>query len=170
MYRFILIALASLLLTIAACGGPQRDSREAANIRTLTENRAIEIITEVLQEADVPLGSTWMVSLTSETELDVDLRLSNSNFGIEWISPQDREDVGTAVPMPAEGGQLRIVPGTGEDEAAQILVLEHSSFEYANEREAVQAGVPSAGDAEGRLRRDVRDFLDYVQGQGGLSP
>ncbi len=166
--RSVPIALSLLLLGYAACGGASRDTHEAANLRTLTENRAIEIITEVLQEADIPLGSTWMVSITHDTELDVDIRLSNSNFGIEWISPQDREDLGTAVPGPASGGQLRIVPGIGDDEAAQIFVLEHSSFEYANEREAVQAGVPGAGDAEGRLRRDVRDFLDYVERQGGL--
>jgi hypothetical protein len=166
--RSVFLCLSLLLLGLAACGGSSRDAREAPVIRTLTEAAAIEIITEVLQEAGIPLGSTWLVSISPETELDVDLRLGSSNFGIEWISPQDREDVGTAVPMPAEGGQLRIVPGTGDDEAAQVLVLEHSAFEYANEREAVQAGVPGAGDAEGRLRRDVRDFLDYVQGQGGL--
>jgi hypothetical protein len=158
-------------LSLLACGptaprgggGPA----EAPELRTLSENRALALIAEVLAEEGVARGAAWPVQIGPETELDVDVRLSSSRFGIEWISPQDRADLGEAVPEPAPGGQLRIVPGTGEDAGAQILVLDHSAYEFANEREHVQRGVPGARETEGRLRRDVRDFLEYVRGQGG---
>jgi hypothetical protein len=135
---------------------------------TLTEGRAMEVIAEILAGESIARGASWSVSIAPDTELDVDVRLASSSFGIEWMSPQDRVDLGEAVPGPAAREQLRIVPGIGDDESAQVLVLEHTTYEYANDRLAVQSGVPGAHEAEGRLRRDVRDFLHYVRGQGGL--
>ena len=161
---------ALLLLALPACGPTATGRGETAAVehRTIDENRALTQILEVLGAESVARGPAWSVSIGHETSLDVDVRLADSDFGIEWLSPQDRLDLGDAVPGPAEGGQLRIVPGTGGDSAAQILVMEHSSYRYVNEREHVQSGEPGAHDAEERLRRDVRDFLHYVRGQGGL--
>ena len=158
-----------LLLALPACGpratpGPS----EPPELLAVSEARALEIIGEVLAEASVARGPSFSIAIGPRAELEVDVRLASSRFGIEWISPQDRADLGAAVPEPASGGQLRIVPGHGEDASAQVLALEHTSYRYANDREAVQSGVPGALEAEGRLRRDVRDFLEYVRGQGGI--
>lgn len=162
------LLIVSSLMVIAGCGGSRSTgAAEPPELLTLSEARAIEIITEVLAEEGVPRGPSWSVQIAPATTLDVDVRLDQSSFGVEWISPQDRADLGDALPRPAPGGQLRIIPGMGADASAQVLALEHSSYEYANEREAVQRGVPGASEAEGRLRRDVRDFLEYVRGQGG---
>ena len=162
------VLIASLLFSIAGCGGSRSgEASEPPELLTLSEARALEIIGEVLAEEGIQPGSGWTVQIAPETTLDVDVRLGQSSFGIEWISPQDRADMGEALPQPASGGQLRIVPGAGEDASAQVLALEHSTYQYANEREAVQRGVPGASEAEERLRRDVRDFLEYVRGQGG---
>ena len=123
---------------------------------------------EVLDERNVPQGPAWSVEIAPETSLDVDVRLDSSSYGIEWVSAQDRADLGDLLPEPASDGQLRIVAGMGEDASAQILILDHTAYRFTLEREQVQRGAPGARETEERLRRDVVDFLQYVRGQGGL--
>ncbi|HBQ12693.1 MAG: hypothetical protein RLO52_47025 [Sandaracinaceae bacterium] len=169
---FAALLLAPLLLSSSLGCGPSSThtggGTTAAEVRTLDEGRALELITQVLAEEAVARGPAWSVEIAPETALDVDVRLASSSFGIEWVSPQDRADLGDALPQPAPDGQLRIVPGTGEAAGAQVLLLEHSVYEFVNEREHVQSGAPGARETEVRLHRDVRDFLQYVRGQGGL--
>ncbi|HJL18880.1 MAG TPA: hypothetical protein RMH99_24670 [Sandaracinaceae bacterium LLY-WYZ-13_1] len=172
MRRLLCVLALALPASLPACGPTSTHGgggpAEPAELRTLSEERALTLVREVLASESIPRGALWVVSIQPDTEIEVDVRLASSSFGIEWISPQDRADVGEAVPEPASGGQLRIVPGTGDDAGAQILILDHSAYEYANEREHVQRGVPGARETEERLRRDVRDYLHYVRGQGGL--
>lgn len=162
-----------LLLGLVPVGCGPTSTRNAgpstpAELRTLDEDRALVLIAEVLADEGVARGPLWTVPLAQGLELSVDVRLAQSSFGIEWVSPQDRADLGDAVPRPATDGQLRIAPGDGDASDAQILILDHSTYEFANEREHVQRGVPGAREAEVRLHRDVRDFLQYVRGQGGI--
>lgn len=173
--RFVLPVTVSIALisSIAGCGptsshAARGEGSEPANVRTLDENRALELISEVLAEESVAVGAPWSIDIGQAEPLDVDLRLATSTYGIEWMSPQDRADFGDAIPEPDPGGQLRIVPGGGANDGAQVLILDHSSYEFANEREHVQRGLPAARESEERLRRDVRDFLHYVRGQGAL--
>jgi len=166
-HGFYVFAL--LLLAISGCGGAGAPEPAAgAQERTLSETRALMLISEVLSEQGITRGPLWVVPVGAGTELEVDIRLAQSPFGIEWMSPQDRVDVGEAVPGPTGDDRLRIVPGTGDAADSQVLILEHSTYDYVNEREHVQAGRAGARETEERLRRDVIDFVHYVQGQGGL--
>ncbi len=166
--RLILVLLLASLMA-PGCGGATTSSPTSATERTLSETRALMLISEVLAEQGIPRGPLWVVPIGGGQAIEVDLRLAQSSFGIEWMSPQDRADLGDAVPGPADGDRLRIVPGTGEGhENSQILILEHSTYDYVNEREHVEAGRAGARETEERLRRDVIDFIHYVQGQGGL--
>ncbi|MCB9591526.1 MAG: hypothetical protein H6719_02230 [Sandaracinaceae bacterium] len=169
--HIVLLALGALTAAIAGCGASSRSSdrhAEAQN-RTLDETRALMLIDEVLTEQGIPRNAAWVVPIRHGQELEVDVRLAQSHFGIEWMSPQDRADLGDAVPGPTTTGNLRIVPGFGDGHTEdQILILEHSTYDFVNERESVQAGRAGARETEERLRRDVLDFIHYVQGQGGL--
>ena len=164
-------AIVTETLLSAGCGPTSHSSgssTSAANLRVLDEHRALTIIGEVLAEEAIAVGPAWSVDIAPGASLEVDYRLGTSSYGIEWISEQDRADLANALPDPASDGQLRIVPGMGENANAQVLLLDHAAYQFANEREAVQGGVPAARETEERLRRDVRDFLHYVRGQGGL--
>src|SRR5687768_5693396 len=118
-----------LLIALLGCGprGGQGPS-EPPELLAVSEARALEIIGEILREESVARGPSYSIAIGPQTQLEVDVRLASSRFGIEWISPQDRADLGAAVPEPASGGQLRIVPGHGEDATAQVLALEHTSY------------------------------------------
>ncbi|MCA9608581.1 MAG: hypothetical protein KC619_23420 [Myxococcales bacterium] len=166
----LLLCACALLASAAGCGASSRStssSSEAQN-RTLDETRALLLIEEVLVENGIPRNHAWSVPIQHGVDLEVDLRLAQSRFGIEWMSPQDRADLGDAIPGPTTTGNLRIVPGYGDGHDEQILVLEHSTYDFVNEREHVQGGRAGARETEERLRRDVLDFIHYVQGQGGL--
>lgn len=107
----------ALSLALAACGSSRARPTEPPELFDLSEARALEIVGEVLSEEGVAPGAAWSVQLGAGARLDVDVRLASSSFGIEWISPQDRADLGDAVPGPTPDGRLRIVPGAGTTRA-----------------------------------------------------
>lgn len=171
-WRALKVGATGVLLALASCGPQSRTTTQTgpseAEVRTLSEGRALTLINEVFAEEGVSVSAGWTLVVGQDTSLPVDLRIANTTYGLEWMSAQDRVDLGDAVPGPTDNGQLRLVPGRDGETDAQVWVIEHTSYEYANEREHVQSGVSGAGDAEARLRQDTRDFLHYVRGQGAL--
>jgi len=168
MQRHRLLLLLALL-TVAACGPPPAPrTPRARDFRTLSETRGLELIDEALADAGVQATADFSVDIGGGRVIQVDRRLNAGNFGIEWISPQDREDFGDALPGPAPGGQLRIAPGAGDQANVQILLLEHDTYRNDQDRQRVEGGAPSIREAESRVHRDIRDFVEYVRGQGGL--
>lgn len=156
-------------MTAIACGPPPRVRHASdADLRDISETRAGEIITEVVGEVGTTVQQGWPIDAGEGAPFRVDFQVASSDFGIEWVSPQDRVDHGTTIPEPDAQGQLRIMSGAGNDAGKQVVVLDHRNYRYDPDIARVQAGAFGSREAEGRLRRDVRDFLDYVHGQGGI--
>ena len=89
------------LVVLCACGGPTEVHRASdAELRSLSEARAIELIEQAVTESNQAV-SGWAVNIGADQPLDVDLRIGTSNFGIEWTTPQDREAYGASIPQPA---------------------------------------------------------------------
>jgi hypothetical protein len=159
----------TIFLGVAACGPPPAPrTPRASDFRTLSETRGLELIDEALTDAGVQATANFTVDIGGGHTLDADRRLAAGSFAIEWISPQDRADLGDLLPGPAPGGQLRIAPGAGDQGDVQVLLLEHDTYRYDPDRHRVERGAPSIREAESRVRRDIRDFVEYVRGQGGL--
>lgn len=160
-----LLSLATLLVA-AACGGTHTASSGAAfALRTLPEARALTVVREALREAGTAAGPPFSVEV-GPAPFEVDVALADTAaFGIEWVSASDRLERDD-LPAPLEDGQLRILPGTGDDAGTQILLLDERTYRYDPSREAVQAGAPGMAEAELRLRRDVTDFVTYARGIG----
>ncbi len=160
-----LAGLATLGFVATACGGPQTPSRRNDELRHLTESQARALIAEVMREADLDVGAPFPVDIGASQHLEVDVRVGQTRFGIEWVSPQDRLDYGSAIPTPPTDGSLLILPGRGDDEAIEILVLDAERYRFDPDPDQVYGGAISGGEAEARVRRDVRDFLEYYRGQ-----
>jgi hypothetical protein len=162
-------ALAVLALATVACGPPPRAEHVSpADLRDISEARAKEIIAEVAGEVGTALQAAWPVDVGEAEPFPVDFQIASSDYGIEWVSPQDHVDHGETIPEPDPSGQLKIMPGAGNDAGKQVVVLDHRTYRYDPDLERVQRGTTGAREAESRLRRDVRDFLEYVRGQGGI--
>lgn len=155
-----------LVTLMAGCGGGAHQVRETETDQLLAEARAIELIASTLDEAGIGATGGWRVNIGAPQPLEVDVRLAGGHYGIEYVTAQDRIDYGTSIPQP-DNETLRILPGTGDDSAVQILILDERAFRFDPHLEHVQAGESSATDIEGRLARDVRDYIAYVRGQGG---
>lgn len=158
-------ALTFLLLAVG-CDGSTPPPKDASKVqlRAMSEADAIQIISDTLKEAGIQANSGWNVDIAADEPLHVDVRLNDTQFGIEWVSAQDRLDYGNAIPEPDPNGQLRILPGANDDSQAQILVLDFRTYRYDPDPEHVQNGATSALQAESRLKRDVKDFIEYVRG------
>ena len=150
---FVLLALAGA----SGCGAVQPSDGGEAGPRALLESRALDVIREAALDAHVTVSEGFSAHLAEGT-IDVDFRLGE-DFGVEWVSAQDRAN-NAALPEPPAGGQLRII---AEPAGAQILILESTSYRYDPRRERIQAGAASAADVEARLRRDLRDFFVYAR-------
>ena len=154
---------------LVACGGQSlpRGPRES-ELRGIADSRALEMITEVLREAGIGTATGWQIDVGGSAPFAADVRLANTDFGIEWVTAQDRAEHGTLIPEADPNGQLRILPGAGEDARCQVLVLDHRNYRWDPDLERVERGSVGVREAEGRLRRDVQDFVEYVRGQGAL--
>jgi hypothetical protein len=151
------------------CGpAPLPEPPTEPELREISQARALDEIRGVLEQAGVDYQRGWSIDIDGAQPLEVDFRLSGSKLGIEWVSPQDRADYGDALPTPDPDGQLRVLPGADADANAQVLILDHRTYEYSPDPEDVQRGALGIRAAESRLRRDVRDFLEYCRGQGAI--
>jgi hypothetical protein len=170
------VLLAALLLACASGPrptAPPPEALEPAKLRSLEEGQAIALLERMLHEEKLRPVPGWQVALPKRTDFEVDLRLGDTGFGIEWVSAQDRNRYGSLLPAPGPGGQLRLLSGAeGEQKPALILVLDHESYRFV-ERDAaptaeLRARSPDDAqvrDVEQRLRRDLTDFLEYARSQ-----
>jgi hypothetical protein len=157
------------LVSLSACGGPSTGrTATPADLRDISEARAGDMIAELLLELGIAQSTQWNIDDGHGEPFEVDFRVAETLYGIEWVSPQDRVDYGDRIPEPDPTGQLQTLAGHGDDAGVQILVLDHRSYRYDPDRERVQHGATGVREVESRLRRDVRDFIEYVRGEGAL--
>jgi hypothetical protein len=158
----------ALLLLVNACASAPRASAptraDTPAMRSFDESEALELIDGWLAEERLRGLPGWHVELSGRDELDVDLRLGTSSFGVEWVSADDRRRHGGALPSPGPGGQLRLLRG-GHDGSALILLLDHESYRYADRDGSDATEAVEGLDAERKLRQDLLDFLRYVKNQ-----
>jgi hypothetical protein len=122
----------------------------------------------VAREAGVPVREGWPVVLGGREPISVDARIGATSFGLEFVDPQDRTDHADVFPEPRADGQLLLIEGRGQDDSARVLVLDHRSYRYDSDLDRVQRGAIGIREAEARLRRDLRDFLEHVRAEGAL--
>ncbi len=163
-FSFLLVLQA--LLLGSSCGAAPVPHTVAERETQLGEARALEVIEATLRERGMAFTPGWDLDLGGELRFRVDVHLGAGDFGIEYVTGQDRADEPT-LPEPPRSRELQILPGAGDDARAQVLLLDERAYAFDPHSEHVQAGATSAQDAEGRLGRDVGDFVEYVHGQGG---
>jgi hypothetical protein len=142
---------------IAGCGGPP--AKSANPTRALDERRAVKIIAQAFHdEHDAPVPGQ-PIKLSEDGTLEVDVIADGHKYGVAYISPNERQQLGKALPpRTAEmGDALQLVHGVGEDTDKTILILRDSDYTYDD-----QVGTSheeTTITAERKLARDVHDFL-----------
>jgi hypothetical protein len=176
--RPTLPALLALSFSFAGCAAsatsarPETKPAPASALRSFGENEAVAIIDGLLRERHMRPVTGWTVTLPARTHFEVDLRLGDTDFGIEWVSAEDRTRDGDLLPAPDPSGQLRLLASAaGAHQRALILVLDHETYRFTDAQHAALAPNLSGAeeydlhDAEQRLRRDLTDFVEYARSQ-----
>ena len=97
-----------------------------------------------------------------------DVRLTGSPNAIEWVSNADRNAEARGLPVSRPEDPLRIVSARANTDGVSVLVLDESAYDYETNPQLIQRGAPDIGEAEARLRRDVGEYVEYLNVQGTL--
>lgn len=119
----------------------------------------MEVIIQAFHaENDRPVPGR-MVAIGNGKSIKVQVGSDGHKYGVAYVTPSEEQRLGSALPprTSAMGDALQLVPGTGKDSGAQILVLRSSSYQYDDQvgTEHTETTIT----AENKLTRDVRDFL-----------
>lgn len=151
-----------IVLLIISCSGTQKRPRNIG-LRPLEQQRAIEIILEVLAKNEI-----------TETEINVPLLLPNGKIinsdifvlsrrmAVEYLTEQDRREYGK-LPQKVEGSDFHVIIAKKEglEDEIYLLILNDSDFEYCPNPEPNYRTpqLPTIYEVEDRLRQNIRDFI-----------
>jgi hypothetical protein len=151
-----------------ACGGAQDGGLPPEPLRKLDEARAFEIILGAFQEMDLRAEQGRPLSTQAAGNFDVDLAVPGKPVALEYLDDRDREALRAALPS-RRGDTLRIMAASdaASGTEVQVLIIEDRDYEYDPNPEQSGGGrAPTVLEIEGRLRRDVIDFLQYAKTEG----
>jgi hypothetical protein len=170
--------LLALLFAVTGCASGASAARPEAKppardaLHSFAEADALAMIDDLLRESHLQPVAGWTIALPRRSRFEVDVRLGDSAFGVEWVSPDDRARDGDLLPARDPAGQLRLLSGAaGSQKAALVLLLDHESYRFAEPRPVAGAFfAPGAEeydlhDVEQRLRRDLTEFVEYARSQ-----
>lgn len=161
-------ASAALLLAgwAAGCGGPQ-ETGAALETRPLEEPKALEIIGNELADRGLSAERDVEVSLSTAQSLRADLRVVDRRIAIEYLSSQDRTDIGP-IPPPAQGSKLHVLPCSAAPSAPGqppeqlfVLFIDDRGFEYQFNPTSENRADITLAEVTSRLRRDLSDFFTW---------
>ncbi|AUX34982.1 MULTISPECIES: hypothetical protein [Sorangium] len=155
------LGIAAAALALAGCGGGE--ARAPNPLRALDERRAIEVIRRAMVREGAQPALGREVALVSGGKVRVDVGVQNRSYGVVYVTEEDAQALGAALPPPnGRDEKLRIVRG-GPDGAVRIVLLYQQNYLYddlvgeSHERTTITA--------ERELTRDVQDFITYARTQ-----
>ena len=154
-----LVAWFPLGLVVATMGCESPPPRAANPTRPLDERRAVEIILTAFSEEQDRGVTGRSIALAAGKQLQVDVTAAGKHYGVAYVTANERRVLGLAVPpvQPGMEDALHLVRGTRSDADARILLLQDTDYLYDDQvGENHEATVLTA---EGKLERDVRDFV-----------
>jgi hypothetical protein len=162
--RVVRWALAAALASaIGAFGCGPGEARAPNPTRPLDERRAIEVIRRAVQTQGGSPAPARDVKLTTGKELHVDVSVEGHDYGIAYITLDDAQRLGSAIPPPnRKDERLRLVRG-GDDGETHLVLLYQDNYLYDDQ--VGDAHEQTTISAERALGRDVEDFITHARAQ-----
>ena len=169
MRHIVKLLVIPFFTSLVSCGGSQQ---QAANldVRPLEENRAFEIIEEMVAERSYLFDKDVPVVLNANKKpFKCDYRLKNQKIAIEYLTEQDRATMGD-IPPPAVGSRLHVLqaqtaattPGAAT-EPLYVMFIDDRKFIYHFNPTSEQRADVTFMEVDSRLRRDLADFLSWYE-------
>jgi hypothetical protein len=144
-----------------ACEPPE--ARVPNPSRQLDERRAVEVIRKAIHAEGAEPAPGRDVTLVTGSPLHIDVSVEGHAYGVAYITTEDAEKSGAAIPPPNKKDErLRIVRG-GPDGETRVVLLYQANYVFDD---LVGEGHEQTTiTCESQLTRDVQDFITHAQSQ-----
>lgn len=154
---------AALASAIGALGCGPGEARAPNPTRPLDERRAIEVIRRAIQNQGAAPAPAREVKLLTGKELHLDVSVQGHDYGIAYITLDDAQKLGSAIPPPnRKDERLRLVRA-GDDGETHVVLLYQDNYLYDDQ--VGEAHEQTTITAERALSRDVEDFVTHARTQ-----
>jgi hypothetical protein len=151
----------AFVFVIALCASPACDEpapRTATQARPVDEPRAQEVIARTFQNQGVDPEGERTITLTANKPVKLEVAARDHKYGVIWLTRDLAHDLGALLPKhDNDEGALVVLDGVGRDEGAHALALWETDYMTDDLSGAAHSSTEIA--AEGKIERDVRDFL-----------
>jgi hypothetical protein len=142
------------------CGG---SAPAAPNIlRPIDEPHAVSIMARIFRELSLePVRNRTITFGPNDTQLRLDVAAKDKRFGIAYITWQDAERLGDALPKRGDPDAIIVVHGSGDDSDAHAALL--FAADYMQDDLAGESHTSTSIAAEKKLELATRDVLRRAQ-------
>jgi hypothetical protein len=146
---------------LVACSG---GGAKAPNpTRALDERRAIEVIRKAVDAEGATPAPGRDVTLVNGTTLRVDVSIGKHEYGIAYITAEDQQKLGKAIPPPNQKDERLRLARAGDEGLTRVVLLYQENYLFDDL--AGESHEQTAITCESALMRDVRDFITYARTQ-----
>jgi len=164
--RAILTTLATASLLVAAatgCGG--EDAKSPTILRPLDEPHAVQIMASIFKDFGLDPVRNRMISFgTGDGQLKLDVAAKGKQFGIAYITWQDADKLGDALPKRRDPDAIIIVHGNGDDSGVHAALL--FAADYMQDDLSGEAHTSTSIAARQKLELATRDILRRAAHEG----
>jgi hypothetical protein len=157
-----LAALAALAITTLGCG--PGEAKAPNPTRPLDERRAIEVIRRAIKSEGMDPAPGRDEPLPSARKpIHIDVGVAGRSFGVAYISQEDAEALGDALPAPNKRDEKLKIVRCGDDAQTRVVLLFQQNYLYDDQ--IGEAHEQTTITAERSLARDTEDFMTYARTQ-----
>lgn len=155
-------AILALGVLLAGCG--PGEAKAPNPTRPLDERRAVEIIRRAVRnEGEAPdTGRDEPVASGGKT-LHIDVGVKGHSYGVAYVTSEDAEALGDAIPAPNKKDEKLKLVRVGADGEARVVLLYQQNYRYDDL--TGEAHEQTTITAESSLARDVQDFITHARTQ-----
>jgi hypothetical protein len=154
------LGCASLLAT--SCG--PGEAKAPNPTRSLDERRALEVIRRAVRnEGESPAAGRDEPLAGNGRPLHIDVGVQGHAYGIAYVTSEDAEALGAAIPTPNRKDEKLKLVRAGADGETHVVLLYQQTYVYDDL--SGEAHEQTTITAESALARDVQDFITHARSQ-----
>ncbi len=156
------IAISGLGALAAGCG--PGEAKAPNPTRALDERRAIEVIRRAIRkESESPAPGRDEPLAVNGKLLHIDVGVEGHAYGVAYVSSEDAQRLGEAIPPPNKKDEKLKLVRAGADGETHVVLLFQQNYVYDDL--TGEAHEQTTITAESALARDVQDFVTHARSQ-----
>jgi hypothetical protein len=161
--RLALSMFCALLMFSATACGPG-EAKAPNPTRALDERRALEVIRRAIKnEGGDPTPGRDEPITGNGKPLHLDVGVQGHAYGVAYITSEDAQALGDAIPAPNKKDEKLRLVRTGADGETHVVLLYQQNYVYDDLTGEAHEQTTIA--AESALARDVQDFVTHARTQ-----